>query len=101
MVQQRARRHEMVEGNLSVQVFGQSANREQSFSLAELSEDVGQDVIKLDFRYFQAITGELSLPEGFEPMGLSLVATVIAPREAEVRQQFSWELQERFTNVGK
>ncbi len=45
--------------------------------------------------------GELELPEGFQPGSVNLVATASSPRKAEVRVQFPWQLQERFTHVGK
>ncbi len=40
-----------------------------SYSLAELSDDIGESALPLRFRYFQAIEGELILPAGFEPLG--------------------------------
>ena len=55
----------------------------------------------LRFRYFQAVEGELSLPEGFEPEGVVVTATAVKPGNAEVREQFSWQTREKFTNVGK
>jgi len=100
-VQQKERELEMVEGTLSVEVFGLKGQAEVSYPLAELSEDFDRDGAALHFRYFQAIEGELALPEGFEPKGMTAVVRVSTPHETEVREQFPWELQERFINVGK
>ena len=100
-VQQKEREYEMVEGTLSVDVFGLKGQAEVSYPLAELSEDFDREAAALHFRYFQAIEGELALPEGFEPKGMTAVVRVNKPRETEVREQFPWELQERFINVGK
>jgi hypothetical protein len=100
-VQQKEREYEMVEGTLSVDVFGVKGQVEVSYPLAELSEDFNREAAALHFRYFQAIEGELALPQGFEPKGMTAVARVNKPRETEVREQFPWELQERFINVGK
>jgi hypothetical protein len=100
-VQQKEREYEMVEGTLSVDVFGLKGQAEVSYPLAELSEDFDHDAATLHFRYFQAIEGELALPDGFEPQGMTAVVRIKKPREIEVREQFSWELQERFINVGK
>jgi hypothetical protein len=100
-VQQKEREYEMVEGTLSVEVYGLKGKAEVSFPLAELSEDFDHGGAALHFRYFQAIEGELALPEGFEPRGMTVVARASKPRETEVREQFPWELQERFINVGK
>jgi hypothetical protein len=100
-IQQKEREYEMVEGTLSVEVFGLKDQAEVSYPLAELSEDFDRGAAALHFRYFQAIEGELALPEGFEPKGITVVARASKPRESEVREQFPWQLQERFINVGK
>lgn len=100
-VQQKEREYEMTKGSLSVAVFGTSGKEEVSYPLAELSEQFGTGAEALHFRYFQAIEGELALPDGFEPRGMILEAHTTSPRETEVREQFPWDLQERFINVGK
>jgi hypothetical protein len=99
-IQQKEREYEMVEGTLSVEVFGVKGGTDVSYPLAALSKDFDQRAATLNFRYFQAVEGELVLPEGFEPRGLTVVARASKPREAQVREQFPWELQERFINVG-
>ncbi len=101
VVQQEARKHELLKGTLYAEVFGELGEEQVSYPLSELSADLGETVVALRFRYFQAIEGELVLPEGFEPNGISVVATVSAPRKAEAREQYPWQLQERFTHVGK
>lgn len=99
-VQQKEREYEIVEGTLSVEVFGVRGQTAVSYPLATLSKDFDRRAATLHFRYFQAIEGELTLPEGFEPKGLTVVAHASKPRETQVREQFPWELQERFINVG-
>ena len=100
-VQQKDREYEMVEGRLSVEIYGISGDREVSFPLAELSSSFDEKAATLHFRYFQAIEGEITLPDGFEPKGVKLLARARKPREMEARKQFPWALQERFINVGK
>lgn len=101
LVQQEARKHSLLKGELRVEVFGSRLDQEVSYSLAELSEEVDQDAIALQFRYFQTVEGELTLPEGFEPHGIRLLASASKPQKTEVREQFDWEVQEKFTHVGK
>lgn len=101
VVQQEARKHALLKGEISADVVGVLAGESVSYSLAELSDDVDGVELPLRFRYFQSIEGELVLPEGFEPMSVSLVATASTPGKAEVREQFPWRIQERFTHVGK
>jgi hypothetical protein len=100
-IQQNEREHEMVDGTLSVDVSGSIGGREISYPLGKLSAEFDSKAATLHFRYFQAIEGELVLPEGFEPRGMTLRAHVSKPHEAEVSEQFAWQLQERFINVGK
>jgi hypothetical protein len=101
VAQQEARKHSQLKGELSVEVIGVLAGQQVSYSLAELSSDIEGSEIALRFRYFQSIDGELSLPEGFEPRSVSLVATATAPRKMEVREQYPWQVTEKFTHVGK
>jgi hypothetical protein len=101
VAQQEARKHDLLAGQLYAEVFGLQGEEPISYPLAELSQDLDENVVALRFRYFQAIEGEMVLPDGFEPQGVSVVASSSSPRKAEVREQFSWQLQERFTHVGK
>jgi hypothetical protein len=101
VAQQEARKHSPLRGELTAEVFGILDEQQVSYPLAELSDDLDEQVVLLRFRYFQAIEGELILPDGFEPKGVSLVASASAPRKKEVRERFPWQLQESFTHVGK
>lgn len=101
VAQQEAHKHLLLKGDLSLEVDGLLAEQAVSYSLAELSEDLDGDVIALRFRYFQSIEGELRLPDGFEPRSVTLVARATTPNEMEVREQFPWQVQEKFTHVGK
>jgi hypothetical protein len=101
VAQQEARKHSQLKGELSAEVIGVLAGQQVSYLLAELSSDIEGSEIALRFRYFQSIDGELSLPEGFEPRSVSLVATATAPRKMEVREQYPWQVTEKFTHVGK
>lgn len=101
VAQQEARKHSLLKGELSAEVNGLLADQEVSYLLAELSDDLDQGSVPLRFRYFQSIEGQLSLPDGFEPRSVSLEARVTTPSTMEVREQFPWRLQEKFTHVGK
>lgn len=100
-VQQKDREYDLVEGHLTVDVAGISGDREVTYPLAKLSKDFNEKSATLQFRYFQAIEGEITLPDGFEPKEMKLTARARKPREMEVREQFPWTLQERFINVGE
>ncbi len=101
VAQQESRKHPLLKGSLSVEVFGLRDGAKTLYPLAEISDDIDGGTISLRFRYFQAVEGELLIPAGFEPQGFRVVAKLSAPKKAEVREQFPWEVQERFTYVGK
>ncbi|TDG11561.1 hypothetical protein E2F43_17760 [Seongchinamella unica] len=101
VAQQEARKHSLLKGELSAEVVGVLDDQQVSYSLAELSDDLEGPAITLRFRYFQSIEGTLVLPQGFEPGSVRLLATATSPRKMEVREEFSWQINERFTHVGK
>ncbi|AQA16998.1 hypothetical protein BST95_00970 [Halioglobus japonicus] len=101
VVQQETLKHSLLKGYLRVEVEGQLDGEPVTIPLAELSPDVDSDRINLRFRYFQSIEGQLTLPEGFVPSQLRLAATATSPRKAEVTELFLWQVQARFTRVGK
>lgn len=101
VAQQEARKHNLLKGELSAEVVGVRDGEQVSYPMADLSDDVDGLDVPLRFRYFQSVEGELELPEGFEPKTVNLVARASSPRKAEVRAQFPWQIQERFTHVGK
>jgi hypothetical protein len=101
VVQQEARKHDMLKGSLSAVVQGQLDGAAVAYPLAELSDDIDAGGVPLQFRYFQSITGQLVLPEGFEPTAVEVEATTLKPHKFEVRERYPWQLEERFTHVGK
>ena len=88
-------RRDWVQGavELSVQGWVQAddGEKEESLSLADLGE---QDVypLRFKFRYFQNVTGLISLPDGFRPE-LVVVAATPRGRSADALQRsFRWAL---------
>jgi len=101
VVQQDARKPEQLKGSLNAVVKGALNGEQVSYPLAELSEDIDDGGAALRFTYFQAIEGRLILPDGFEPGSISIEANTRTPHELEIGEEFPWQLQERFTHVGK
>ncbi len=101
VAQQESRKHSQLEGKLKVEIFGVEAGADTSYPLSALSGDVEGESIELRFRYFQSIEGVLTLPQGFEPVGVSVEATASQPRKMEARDRFAWEPKDRFVSVGR
>jgi hypothetical protein len=101
VAQQEALKHALLKVDLFAEVVGVLDGEGVSYPLSELSDDLETNPIPLRFRYFQSVEGALTLPEGFQPGTVRLVAKVTSPRETDVREEFPWQLKERFTHVGK
>jgi hypothetical protein len=101
LVQQSSRKHALMTGTLNVRVAGLSAGEVVEFDLSELSRQVPKADIRLRFKYFQAIDGELELPEGFIPQLVRISAISTKPRRSEVIEEFPWSVQEKLSHVGQ
>jgi hypothetical protein len=100
VAQQEARKHSTLQGELYAELIGTENGERKVYPLSSLSDDLDSSVIRLRFKYFQPIEGELLLPAGFQPETVSVIASATKPRDMEAREQFSWNPQEKFTNVG-
>jgi hypothetical protein len=95
VVQQLALKHLLMAGYVNVVILGSTVDESdvevpQSYSLAILSEQIEDENIKLRFKYFQTIEGELRLPEGFKPERVSLLARVSKPKYVQIEKNYSW-----------
>ena len=100
LVQQSARKHELLTGSLRVELQGLRDGEPVSHELSSLSAQLPKPDIRLRFKYFQAIDGELDLPEGFVPRKMIAYAKSAKPRKVEVRKEFPWSVQEKLSHVG-
>lgn len=94
VMQQLATSHELLTGNLRFTVIGKMNGFEAQYALSELSQQVDSENIKLRFKYFQTIEGQLSLPEGFEPERIELVANSTGRDSVTVEKRFGWLVEE-------
>lgn len=72
---QQTRNKAVVKGNLSVEISGSESQQAKSYSLTELMPGES-DPLTFSFKYFQVITGELRLPEGFLPEQVTVDAEI-------------------------
>lgn len=90
LVQQSSRKHQLLTGDMKVLVHGERNGEHIAYNLSDLSEQVPDADIRLRFKYFQAIDGELKLPDGFTPTVVSTTARSNKPRRAVVQKEFPW-----------
>lgn len=74
-------------GDASVHVLGEQNGELVRKPLAELSDEVDDEGITFRFRYFQRFSGVLTLPEGFSPKEVVVIAT---SGRTERERVFDW-----------
>ena len=86
-------RPDWVSGNLHVQVAGPGQGQERSFALPELT-DLRTYPLPFRFRYFQNLSGTLTLPEGFRPEQLLATAELRNGEAEKLKRSFAWKVSE-------
>lgn len=94
VMQQLATNHQLLNGSLTYTVVGRKDGVDVSYPLKDLSTQVKADNIKLRFKYFQNIEGELNLPEGFDPLAIELVAKTTGKDPVTLEKRFGWLVEE-------
>ena len=77
-------------GHVNVSLLGRKNDKLVIIPLRDISAEQDELDIRLRFRYFQNIEGELALPEGFEPERVQIAAVETAPIEKALDQDFDW-----------
>ncbi len=83
----------VVRGYANVNILGTRERQEISMPLRSLAVDEDQLDIKLQFRYFQNIQGELILPDGFIPLGVQILAVDEANDGKTIQKNFAWVVE--------
>lgn len=80
-------------GYVNVNLVGTQGEQQQILALRDLSAEQDQLDIRLRFKYFQNIEGELILPDEFVPERLQIAAVSSEPVEKNINQNFSWVVE--------
>ena len=84
-------KHDYVQGAVEINLLGQQDETEAQLTLKELSGgDRGS--IRFRFRYFQNIEGRITVPEGFAPRELVVVAKRSGGNAQQLEKKFGWQL---------
>ena len=65
--------------------------QQERIALRDLTADIEETDIKLRFRYFQEVKGQLTLPDGFEPLEVQVMAKRDGSGSAKVERTFDWD----------
>lgn len=77
-------------GHAKVSLLGARGGEDLAIPLYELSAAEDEEEIRLRFRYFQNIEGELALPPDFVPVEIEVTAVATAPMAKTVERRFQW-----------
>lgn len=89
IVAQRSSNHQRVSGYLNLQLIGANESElSQTISLAELTEN--QDTLRLGFKFFQQLDGNIRLPEGFIPAKVRVVIQINGDNAPSVDETYEW-----------
>lgn len=80
-------------GHVNINIVGQQDNEQIVYSLRDVSSDEDELDIRLRFKFFQNIEGELELPEGFTPDRIQIAAASTEPVVKTLNQDFSWVVE--------
>jgi len=81
-------KHDYVQGAVEITVLGTVGGGQQELKLSEVSEN--DNSVRFRFRYFQNINGEMTLPDGFEPREVTVVAQSGGRNGQKLERIFQW-----------
>jgi len=89
-LKQLANNENVISGYANVNILGMQEGSEVSFPLRSIAVDENQLDIRLQFRYFQNIEGELIIPENFVPETVQILAVAQGENAKTVQKNFVW-----------
>tara|TARA_R110000772_G_scaffold97492_3_gene196773 strand:- start:547 stop:1284 length:738 start_codon:yes stop_codon:yes gene_type:complete len=89
-LKQLANNDDVISGHANVNIMGMQDGQEISVPLRSLSIEENQLDIRLQFRYFQNIEGELIIPENFVPETVQILAVSQGDNAKTVQKNFVW-----------
>jgi hypothetical protein len=90
VMQQLAAVHRLTKGRVSISIEGIKNGGLVKLPISELSPQMDSVSLKLRFKYFQNIEGELELPEGFEPRSVVVDARSSGKKPEQRQKTFDW-----------
>lgn len=90
VIQQFAKEMRTLTGRANVTLVGKLAGQPKSFALHELSPQFNSVDIPLKFRFYQALEGEITLPEGFQVSSVDVLVEKTGSTTPVLRS-FMWQ----------
>ncbi|MDG2090892.1 MAG: hypothetical protein P8J61_07285 [Gammaproteobacteria bacterium] len=80
----------VINGYANVNILGMQNGNEVSFPLRSIAPEESQLDIRLQFRYFQNIEGELIIPDDFVPETVQILAVSQGEDSKTIQKNFVW-----------
>lgn len=80
-----------ISGVVAVNIIGKRGDEKEIIALRDLSQDIKDLGVKFRFRYFQDVEGKLTLPGGFEPFEVQVVAQAEGRKSSQAERTFNWD----------
>ncbi len=90
-----------VQGRVHINIHGLDNDEKKALSVATLTEDMTSDGAKFKFRYFQDVSGEIEMPNGFIPEQIEVIAQSTGRKAMRLEKKFDWILEEVKSDVGQ
>ena len=84
----------MLKGFVKVNIVGNLDKELKHMPLWSVSQQIDKEKIKLRFKYFQEIEGELELPSGFQPQRVEVIAHASGKKPTQVEKTYEWKVGE-------
>ena len=91
-LQQLALKHQVLKGSVQVNVIGKRNGAKAILPLSALSE-LADKKLKLRFKYFQYLEGELALPKDFVAERVNIIAKATSPKAVTVDKYYDWSVE--------
>jgi hypothetical protein len=82
---------EYLEGFAYLTLTGEQEGKKRSIPFKQVNVDK-KDKIKLRFKHFQSIEGEMQLPSGFKPSGVTIEVRPVNGKIKSVKKSYKWVL---------
>lgn len=80
-----------ISGVVAVNIIGVRNGEKEVIALRDLSQEIEDLGVKFRFRYFQDVEGQLTLPKGFEPLEVQVVAQAEGRKSSQAERAFNWD----------
>lgn len=87
---QSVRHDRRVKGRVEIKIQGTRDDQAASVSLGEVETDSSRKLL-FSFKYFQEFSGEFRLPEGFEPLRVTIAVIADGTEQGGVEDVYDWD----------